>query len=214
VDGTRSTRASQVSSCCDPCAQASTRKVSGQLRVRRNRIGACTTPASCRSGRPIRVGVSAGWSGALRQASGVAARTTVMDSSAELAGTDESATKEVAKCPRLRLPTSAVTSAMRSYQLDWGPGGDGAHDWYMCGLGVQLVARHGRMQPGFIDPEVCYNPDEFLAELRRRGSVAVAWTDSPLNGRRVGRKRPEEGGRNAEALHRRRVRREHVKQRH
>ena len=35
-------------------------------------------------------------------------------------------------------------------------------------VGAQLLARHGRTEAGFVDPEAYYDPDEFLAELAVR----------------------------------------------
>lgn len=98
-----------------------------------------------------------------------------------------------------------------SHPLDWGHEATGRMTGVCAAVGAQLLARHGRTQPGFVDPEIYYDPDEFLAELHGRGSVSVAWTDSTINGRRLERTRPEEGERGGEALYRRRVHREHIK---
>ena len=44
-------------------------------------------------------------------------------------------------------------------------------------VGVQLLGRHGRTQPGFVDPEAYYDPEEFLAELGGRENVDVTGDD-------------------------------------
>lgn len=65
-----------------------------------------------------------------------------------------------------------------SHPLDWGQEGTGRMTGVCAGVGAQLLARHGGWSGGgFVDPEVYYDPYEFLDELERRGSVAVEQRD-------------------------------------
>jgi saccharopine dehydrogenase-like NADP-dependent oxidoreductase len=66
---------------------------------------------------------------------------------------------------------------------NWGQEGTGKMTGICAAVGAQLLARHGRTQAGFADPEQYYDPEEFLAELSRRDSVKVTWRDEPLGGR-------------------------------
>jgi len=61
-----------------------------------------------------------------------------------------------------------------SHTLDWGQEGTGRITGVCAGVGAQLLGRHGRTQAGFVDPEVYYDPAEFLDELAKRGTVTVA----------------------------------------
>ncbi len=67
-----------------------------------------------------------------------------------------------------------------SHPLDWGQEGTGRMTGVCAAVGAQLLGRHGRTEAGFVDPEAYYEPDEFLAELARRGTVAVAVYERPL----------------------------------
>ena len=49
-------------------------------------------------------------------------------------------------------------------------------------VGAQLLGRHGRTSPGFVDPEAYFDPEEFLAELGERETVAVTWRDERVAG--------------------------------
>jgi saccharopine dehydrogenase (NAD+, L-lysine-forming) len=62
---------------------------------------------------------------------------------------------------------------------DWGPEGTGKMTGICAAVGAQLLARHGRTQAGFVDPEAYFDPDEFLAELDSRGTITVNWRDEP-----------------------------------
>jgi hypothetical protein len=66
-----------------------------------------------------------------------------------------------------------------SHPLDWGQEGTGRMTGVCAAVGAQLLARRGRTDVGFVDPEVYYDPGEFLAVLARRGSVEVVWSDAP-----------------------------------
>ena len=70
-----------------------------------------------------------------------------------------------------------------SHPLDWGQEATGRMTGVCAAVGAQLLARHGRRQAGLVDPEVYYDPDEFLAELEQRGSVSVASSDDIVSGR-------------------------------
>jgi saccharopine dehydrogenase (NAD+, L-lysine-forming) len=63
---------------------------------------------------------------------------------------------------------------------DWGQEGTGRMTGICAAVGAQLLARHGRTRAGFVDPEAYFDPDEFLAELGRRGTIEVAWRDERL----------------------------------
>jgi lysine 6-dehydrogenase len=64
---------------------------------------------------------------------------------------------------------------------DWGQEGTGKMTGICAAVGVQLLGRHGRAQPGFVDPEQYYDPTEFLAELAGRNAVQVTWKDECLS---------------------------------
>lgn len=67
-----------------------------------------------------------------------------------------------------------------SHPLDWGQEGTGRMTGVCAAVGAQLLGRHGPTEPGFVDPEVYYDPGEYLAELARRRSVVVAVSERPL----------------------------------
>ena len=71
-----------------------------------------------------------------------------------------------------------------SHPLDWGQEGTGRMTGVCAGVGAQLLARgSGAGGAGFVDPEVYYDPHEFLSELARRGTVTVEQRDhSATNG--------------------------------
>jgi hypothetical protein len=60
-------------------------------------------------------------------------------------------------------------------------------------VGAQLLARGGR-EPGFVDPERAFDPDQFLAELAGRGTIQVGWRDEHVDAT-VGGEPPGRGGR-------------------
>lgn len=67
-----------------------------------------------------------------------------------------------------------------SHPLGWGQEGTGTMTGVCAAVGAQLLGRHGGTEAGFVDPEVYYDPEEYLAELERRGSVTVAVSEHPL----------------------------------
>jgi lysine 6-dehydrogenase len=69
-----------------------------------------------------------------------------------------------------------------SHPVTWGQEGTARMTGVCAGVGAQLLARHGRTATGFVDPEVYYEPAEFLAELERRASVVVTWREGALEG--------------------------------
>jgi saccharopine dehydrogenase-like NADP-dependent oxidoreductase len=69
-----------------------------------------------------------------------------------------------------------------THSLDWGPEATGRATGVCAAVGAQLLGRGGRTSPGFVDPEVYYEPAEFLEELGKRGTVSVTWTDARLEG--------------------------------
>ena len=67
-----------------------------------------------------------------------------------------------------------------SHPIDWGQEGTGRMTGTCAAVGAQLLGRHGRTQAGFVDPEVYYDPEEFLAELAKRETVEVVWRDESI----------------------------------
>jgi saccharopine dehydrogenase-like NADP-dependent oxidoreductase len=60
-----------------------------------------------------------------------------------------------------------------SHPVDWGEQGVARMTGIPAAVGAQLLARHGRIATGFVDPEEYYDPLEFLAELERRRAVVI-----------------------------------------
>lgn len=60
-----------------------------------------------------------------------------------------------------------------AHPTDWGQRGVGRMTGIPAAVGAQLLARHGRGPVGLIDPEVYYDPHEFLDELARRDGITV-----------------------------------------
>jgi saccharopine dehydrogenase-like NADP-dependent oxidoreductase len=69
-----------------------------------------------------------------------------------------------------------------SHPIDWNQEATGRMTGICAAVGAQLLARHGRGQAGFVDPEAYYDPQEFLVELERRGTISVARSESIVNG--------------------------------
>ena len=69
-----------------------------------------------------------------------------------------------------------------SHPIDWNQEATGRMTGICAAVGAQLLARHGRRQAGFVDPEVYYDPHEFLVELECRGTISVACSESIVNG--------------------------------
>lgn len=70
-----------------------------------------------------------------------------------------------------------------SHPIDWNQEATGRMTGLCAAVGAQLLARHGRTQAGFVDPEVYYDPHEFLVELGRREGVSVACSENIVGGR-------------------------------
>jgi saccharopine dehydrogenase (NAD+, L-lysine-forming) len=68
------------------------------------------------------------------------------------------------------------------HPTDWGREATGRMTGVCAAVGAELLARHGRAAPGFVDPEAYYDPQEYLDELRKRGTVSVGWSDTPVPG--------------------------------
>ena len=64
-----------------------------------------------------------------------------------------------------------------SHPVDWGQEGTGRMTGTCAAVGAQLLGRHGSRRAGFVDPEVYYDPREYLAELAARQTVVVEQTD-------------------------------------
>lgn len=69
-----------------------------------------------------------------------------------------------------------------SHPLDWGQTGVARMTGITAGVGAQLLVRHGRIASGFVDPEVYYDPYEFLEELGRRRAINVGWKEHEVSG--------------------------------
>lgn len=67
-----------------------------------------------------------------------------------------------------------------SHPATWEQEGTGRMTGTCAAVGAQLLARHGRAAAGFVDPEAYFDPAEFLAELERRGTVAVTRSETPI----------------------------------
>jgi saccharopine dehydrogenase (NAD+, L-lysine-forming) len=73
-----------------------------------------------------------------------------------------------------RRGTELVRRTCRiSHPPEWGEHGVGRMTGVPAAVGALLLARHGRIATGFVDPEEYYDPDEFLAELERRDSIKI-----------------------------------------
>jgi lysine 6-dehydrogenase len=77
-----------------------------------------------------------------------------------------------------------------SHPPEWGQGGVARMTGIPAAVGAQLLARHGRAAAGFVDPEVYYDPHEFLDELAKRDSVSVRWRQQDISETRVSGMRP------------------------
>jgi saccharopine dehydrogenase-like NADP-dependent oxidoreductase len=71
------------------------------------------------------------------------------------------------------------------HPLDWRHEATGRMTGVCAAVGAQLLARRGTSRAGFVDPEVYYDPNEYLAELEKRRSVSVEWTDSLVTDREL-----------------------------
>jgi saccharopine dehydrogenase-like NADP-dependent oxidoreductase len=69
-----------------------------------------------------------------------------------------------------------------THPLDWGQDSTGRQTGICAAVGAELLVRHGVKEAGFVDPEVYFDPDEFIAELRSRGSLTLSWRETPIEG--------------------------------
>lgn len=68
-----------------------------------------------------------------------------------------------------------------THPVDWGDTATGRQTGICAGVGAQLLARHGSEKAGFVDPEVFYDPDEFIVELKKRGTLELSWRDDYIS---------------------------------
>ncbi|QIX26944.1 hypothetical protein ncot_10265 [Nocardioides sp. JQ2195] len=69
-----------------------------------------------------------------------------------------------------------------THPVDWGDVATGRQTGICAAVGAHLLAKHGSGPgKGFVDPEVYYDPNEFIAELRKRGTLELTWTDSEVS---------------------------------
>ena len=64
-----------------------------------------------------------------------------------------------------------------THPVNWGDAATGRQTGICAGVGAQLLAKHGSREAGFVDPEVFYDPDEFIVELKKRGTLQLSWSD-------------------------------------
>lgn len=68
-----------------------------------------------------------------------------------------------------------------THPLDWGDDSTGRQTGVCAAVGAQLLARHGTQgRVGFVDPEVYFDPFEFIAELQGKGTLELTWVDSEM----------------------------------
>ena len=48
-----------------------------------------------------------------------------------------------------------------------------------AGVGVRLLARRQRDRAGVLEPEVFFDPHEYLERLEQQGVISVVWRDEP-----------------------------------
>jgi hypothetical protein len=57
------------------------------------------------------------------------------------------------------------------------------HSYTLTGLvasqGVRLMARRGRVKTGVVEPEVYFDPEDYIAAVAEQGVVGVSWIDQP-----------------------------------
>lgn len=69
-----------------------------------------------------------------------------------------------------------------THPLDWGDDATGRQTGICAAVGAELLAQHGSSADvGFVDPEVYYDPDEFIARLRDRGTLSLSWADTEVS---------------------------------
>lgn len=70
-----------------------------------------------------------------------------------------------------------------THPLEWGDDSTGRQTGICAAVGAQLLAKHGTQETaGFVDPEIYYDPFEFIAELQDKGTLELTWVDSELSG--------------------------------
>jgi hypothetical protein len=66
----------------------------------------------------------------------------------------------------------------RTYELVFPPDGSTYPLTGTCAaVGVRLLARRERDRAGVLEPEVFFDPDEYLAGLRSQGVIDARWRD-------------------------------------
>lgn len=65
-----------------------------------------------------------------------------------------------------------------SHSTGWGQAGPGRMTGIPAAVGALLLARHGTSEAGFVDPELYYDPHEFLRELETEPDIEITWRDS------------------------------------
>ncbi|WP_180279731.1 saccharopine dehydrogenase family protein [Rhodococcus qingshengii] len=69
-----------------------------------------------------------------------------------------------------------------THSLEWGDTATGRQTGICAAVGAQLLAKHGSgPRRGFVDPEVYYDPAEFIAQLQKRGTLELTWSDTEVS---------------------------------
>lgn len=75
-----------------------------------------------------------------------------------------------------------------THPVDWGDVATGRQTGICAAVGAHLLAKHGSgPHSGFVDPEVYYDPHEFIVELRKRGTLELTWADTEVSAEAIER---------------------------
>lgn len=69
-----------------------------------------------------------------------------------------------------------------THPVEWGHESTGRQTAICAAVLAQLIVRNGRTTTGFVDPEVYYDPYEFIRELQGRRTLELTWRDFELSG--------------------------------
>lgn len=77
-----------------------------------------------------------------------------------------------------------------THPVEWRLESTGRQTAVCVGVLAQLMVRQGRTATGFVDPEVYFDPYQFIRELQGRGTLSLTWTDEAIHGARLEREEP------------------------
>jgi saccharopine dehydrogenase-like NADP-dependent oxidoreductase len=69
-----------------------------------------------------------------------------------------------------------------THPVEWRLDSTGLQTAVCVGVLAQLMVRQGRTATGFVDPEMYFDPFEFIAELQGRGTLSLTWYDEAVDG--------------------------------